>query len=313
MSSETVKTEPDICVSSLVKASPAKPAKSDDPALTRIGLMNGVDLLIWKGAFKEPCSMDVHDDWNRLNFSYVLEGHSSYSLLGVQKSCDYELDQGMGCISYTPDCRGRSTFYGPQHNLSIALQPDRLHDFLPNMDMDLSNKLTAGHCFIPAHHGRDMQMTASALSQKIATADHGLSPHDRLWLLGQSLTLVSATLEACFTPHAATHGLKQADKNRLLRARDLLLADLTQAPTIAELAKETGLTIPKLKQGFRHMFNESVYGLFQKTRMQEAHRKLSSGNHSVMMVAADLGYTNASHFASAFQKQFGIKPSALKN
>jgi len=31
-----------------------------------------------------------------------------------------------------------------------------------------------------------------------------------------------------------------------------------------------------------------------------------------MRIASDLGYANASHFATAFRKQFGINPSSLK-
>lgn len=38
----------------------------------------------------------------------------------------------------------------------------------------------------------------------------------------------------------------------------------------------------------------------------------ANGNTSVMTVAADLGYANASHFSAAFQKQFGVTPSTFK-
>ena len=73
-----------------------------------------------------------------------------------------------------------------------------------------------------------------------------------------------------------------------------------------------GLSVLKIKRGFRVLFNNSVYGLFQAERMQEARRRLANGNTSVMTVAADLGYANASHFSAAFQKQFGVTPSTFK-
>nr|WP_317451475.1 helix-turn-helix domain-containing protein [Pseudomonas azotoformans] len=37
-----------------------------------------------------------------------------------------------------------------------------------------------------------------------------------------------------------------------------------------------------------------------------------TGNEPVIRIASDLGYANASHFATAFRKQFGINPSTLK-
>lgn len=106
--------------------------------------------------------------------------------------------------------------------------------------------------------------------------------------------------------------LSLADRHKLLRAKDLLLADLSQAPTIAMLSRETGLSVLKLKRGFRQLFNNSIYGLFQAERMHEARRRLFATGAPVMVVATDLGYANASHFSAAFQKQFGVTPSAFK-
>ena len=134
-----------------------------------------------------------------------------------------------------------------------------------------------------------------------------------LWLQGQSLVMLSLVLDehredaSCLSCH-----FNPMERQKLLRAKDLLLADLTQAPGVAELARESGLSVLKIKRGFRVLFNNSVYGLFQAERMQEARRRLANGNTSVMTVAADLGYANASHFSAAFQKQFGVTPSTFK-
>jgi len=35
------------------------------------------------------------------------------------------------------------------------------------------------------------------------------------------------------------------------------------------------------------------------------------GDATVMQVAARLGYTNASHFAAAFKRQFGVNPGEV--
>ncbi len=71
------------------------------------------------------------------------------------------------------------------------------------------------------------------------------------------------------------------------------------------MARESGLSVLKIKRGFRVLFNNSVYGLFQAERMQGSQKTPANGNTSVMTVAADLG-ANASHFSAAFQKQFGV-------
>ena len=40
------------------------------------------------------------------------------------------------------------------------------------------------------------------------------------------------------------------ERQKLLRAKDLLLADLTQAPGVTELARESGLSVLKIKRDF---------------------------------------------------------------
>lgn len=83
-------------------------------------------------------------------------------------------------------------------------------------------------------------------------------------------------------------------------------------PTIAELAMEVGLNQLKLKRGFRSLFGMGVYSLFQRHRMERARELLY--HYNVTETALMLGYSNISHFSTAFRKQFGVLPGeARKN
>ncbi len=63
---------------------------------------------------------------------------------------------------------------------------------------------------------------------------------------GQSLVMLSLVLDehredaSCLSCH-----FNPMERQKLLRAKDLLLADLTQAPGVAELARESGLSVLK--------------------------------------------------------------------
>lgn len=46
--------------------------------------------------------------------------------------------------------------------------------------------------------------------------------------------------------------------------------------------------------------------------MNEARSELEGKGKTVTEVALDLGYSNISHFAAAFRKQFGINPGQMK-
>ena len=60
--------------------------------------------------------------------------------------------------------------------------------------------------------------------------------------------------------------VRRADHERLNRARDLLLADLAQPPSIADLARQCGMNTFKLKQAFKQYFGLPVHTLYQRER-----------------------------------------------
>lgn len=301
----------EIAVSSLLDGQAPNHPDASDCRLLRTNLQDGLDVVVWKGDLSKPVSLNLRDDWNRVNFCCALEGSSQFAFGTPHGEAEHLLEAGVGCISYTPDCRGRSIHSGRLESLSISLRPELVQELAPEMDASLKRRLESGRCYAQHRCAAELRATAQSLSQALKVSDPAAANRSRLWLLGQSLVLVSLLVEACGDGGRPSE-VTAADRRKLLKARDLLLADLTQAPTIAMLAGETGLSVLKLKRGFRQLFGRSVYGLFQQERMQEAKRRLIAENAPVMNVAADLGYTNASHFAVAFQKQFGVKPSVVK-
>jgi AraC family transcriptional regulator len=288
--------------------------KNGSGTFSRVELQPGIDLMVWEGDLREPISFDVHDDWHRINFSCALAGKSQFSTLDQRRDQTYQFDAGMSCISHTPDCRGQTRYAGRLESLFVSVDPALMAGLVPDMPTALRREIDSGRCYLQGQAAAELGATAQAMMRALQRArmrgEGLLSGHSRLWMQGQALVLASLAIESFAEDHAAP-GFSLDEMRKLHRARDLLLADLTQAPTIAMLAAETGLPVMKLKRGFRQLFDDSVYGLFQRERMVEARRRLGADT-PVMLVASDLGYTNASHFAAAFRKQFGIAPSALK-
>ena len=161
-------------------------------------------------------------------------------------------------------------------------------------------------CYRDGYRGGALRDAALALFGGLR-GEAGLPVHP-LWLQAKSLEFVALFLE---DRAAADAAIPASERRRLLAARDRLLADLADPPTIPELARACGLNVLKLKRGFRQLFGTGVYGLFQRERMHEARRRLLLDDVPVGRVAADLGYANASHFAVAFRKQFGIAPKEI--
>ena len=96
------------------------------------------------------------------------------------------------------------------------------------------------------------------------------------------------------------------------KAKDLLLKDIQNPPSLKALAYRAGTNEFKLKKGFKQMYGQTVYGMLHEVRLLEAKRLIEKDDMSVHEAATWVGYKSASHFSSIFKRRFGILPKQLK-
>lgn len=87
-----------------------------------------------------------------------------------------------------------------------------------------------------------------------------------------------------------------------------LQTKLDTAPNISALAKEIGMSEPKMRKIFKQTFNKGIFEYFQSNRMIEAARLLRDEKLTVSEVGFQLGFTNLSHFSRVFEQYIGTKP-----
>jgi AraC-like DNA-binding protein len=87
-----------------------------------------------------------------------------------------------------------------------------------------------------------------------------------------------------------------------------LQSHLDEPPEIASLAKEAGMSEPKMRKLFKQTFGKGVFEYYQSMRMQEAARLLKDKRLTVSEVGYQLGFTNLSHFSRVFEQYIGMKP-----
>ena len=95
---------------------------------------------------------------------------------------------------------------------------------------------------------------------------------------------------------------------RIRKAKEIIIAQMAEPPTLAELSEEIGLSLKKLKEGFKQVYGEPVYGFLFEYKMDYARKMLESGQYNVNEVGHRVGYSTASHFISAFKKKYGTTP-----
>ncbi|MCP2024954.1 AraC-like DNA-binding protein [Flavobacterium sp. HSC-32F16] len=103
-------------------------------------------------------------------------------------------------------------------------------------------------------------------------------------------------------------GIHIKDIKAIYSIKFYLQSNLDKAPDIASLAKEAGMSEPKLRKLFKQTFGKGVFEYYQFMRMQEAARLLKEKHLSVSEAGYELGFTNLSHFSRVFEQHIGLKP-----
>jgi len=95
---------------------------------------------------------------------------------------------------------------------------------------------------------------------------------------------------------------------RIRQAKEIMISRMAEPPTLAELSEEIGLSLKKLKEGFKQIYGDSVFSFLFDYKMEYARKMLETGQHNVNEVGLRVGYSTASHFISAFKKKYGTTP-----
>ena len=85
-------------------------------------------------------------------------------------------------------------------------------------------------------------------------------------------------------------------------------SDAPFLPSLQEIANEVGLSISKLKEGFKHIYGESVFNFLLDYKLEFARKQLLTKKYNVSEISLQVGYSTASHFIAAFKKKYGTTP-----
>ncbi len=83
---------------------------------------------------------------------------------------------------------------------------------------------------------------------------------------------------------------------------------LSEPPDVALLARNAGMSEPKLRKIFKQTFGKGVFEYYQSARMQKAAYLLKEKRLTVAEAGYQLGFTNLSHFGRVFEQHTGVKP-----
>ncbi|WP_281227326.1 AraC family transcriptional regulator [Flavobacterium aquiphilum] len=238
---------------------------------------------------------------------------------GLKGKAKFNFNQG----SYVLDLNEEKSylFYNPQKELplnlelapntwviSILISIQKFHRLFSN---------DAGHIPFLSEENKDKKYykegdispsMAIVLSQLF---HYNLNPSIKnLYYKGKGYELLSLYFNRSEDPNAEQCPFLIDEENvyKIKKAKEIIIANMAEPPGLQELADEIGLTLKKLKMGFKQIYGDTVYGYLFDYKMDYARQLLDSGSYNVNEVGLKIGYSTGSHFIAAFKKKFATTP-----
>ncbi|MGC3947636.1 MAG: AraC family transcriptional regulator [Chryseolinea sp.] len=198
----------------------------------------------------------------------------------------------------------------PLQSISIFTRIERLHT-LPQSEQQIFQEklpqlLRPEENFVKGpsfYMNVDMQ---HAVQKVFSTAYSG---NTRLLFLKSQ---VNELLAHFFALLSAERNTEIENSDKLFKAKDIIVNNIAQPPSLTELSKLIGLNSNKLKRNFKELFGLPVFKYLQEERLRKAYELLCGHEMSVQETAWYVGYESLSSFSNAFQKKYGLRPYELR-
>lgn len=201
-------------------------------------------------------------------------------------------------------------FFGSSQEIVVLELPLKLlHQLVLDEELNIS---FSEHGYLKDHMihklGQNSTEVTNCLSEiLLASRDNSRSP---LFIQSKKLELLSSFFSTAEDKERYECPFLNYQENveKVREAKKILVSDLRNSPTIKELSRQVGLNESHLKSGFKEIYGKPVYQYYKSFKNEFARKELDKKDISINALAAELGYSNVSHFIDSFKKQFGQTP-----
>jgi AraC-like DNA-binding protein len=273
--------------------------------MEKINVQDGLLFLKTSFDFNIPTQIETKQNKKKLVICFGIEGNSNYKSLDDKDKILF--NEGFTTISLFDQTEGIREFKDKKVNqMRLILDEDFL---IRNFEKTILKKYYTNNKlnmidFSPT------QIETKRILKEILTHDY---PREL-----STVFLQSKILELLFMEIKKISTIKEIikldnyDKKAIFKAKEILLENMQNPPSIVNLAKQVHLNEFKLKNGFKQVFNTTPYKLLSKYKMDEAKTMLESGEYNINEVAIHLGFKYANNFSNAFFKEFKILPKEVR-
>lgn len=248
----------------------------------------------------------VHN--NLIQFHYGLKGKAKF--IFNQGNYALDLNEEKSLLFYNPQKElpihleiGPNTWM-----ISVLISIKKLHSLFSN---------EAEHIpFLSDENREKKYYTEDDISPSMAIVLNQLFHYNlntsirNLYFKGKGYELLSLYFNRSEDPNMEQCPFLMDEENiaKIKKAKQIIINNMAEPPGLQELSEMVGLTLKKLKTGFKQVYGDSVYGFLFDYKLEYARKLLDTGTYNVNEVGVQIGYSTASHFIAAFKKKFGTTP-----
>ena len=156
---------------------------------------------------------------------------------------------------------------------------------------------------------RELEQSLANMSREVARPDNLFDMLAEGWTL-QALAHLSRKVQNNSGERLrSVGGLSRTNRTRL---EEYIRVHLSDAITLADLARVVGLTTRHLNRAFRSTFSGTPMQYIITLRMEQAMRMLIETRAPITEIALDCGFSHPQHFAASFSKAVGCSPSEFR-
>ena len=284
--------------------------------LRGINLRDGLDLFIHEFDLKQDLIIDfrkLSTQYSLIDFTFCVSGKTAGRIPGIKSKL--RVSAGQTTFAMIPDAAGTTELLAGQKitvitvavapKLLLTLLDSDLNKFSIDWQQRLQNAASTPY-FQPNHTTPEI----THILQLILNCPHqgGIR---RLYLEAKVLELIAicmSQLTHYLSDAASLDWVKSKDADSLHRAKDILLQNINNPPSLAALARQVGINERKLQRGFQQIFGTTVFGFLHDHRMEQARQLLETNQMTVEAIANAVGISHRGYFANAFKRKFGSTP-----
>ncbi|MEL6925181.1 MAG: AraC family transcriptional regulator, partial [Bacteroidota bacterium] len=277
---------------------------------------DGLEILLFNCRFKKDVLLKVAPNSKpALGLHFCIEG-SMVHLFNDQLT-QYQLNPLLGTISAAPYNKIQYFKFPAQQKLLLTkMLIDRVA-YRQKVDCEIDRMPTRLATLFTSDDFSQAFLYQSNYSISISECIQNICSNDyeglvrATYMESKTLELLSLQIKQFkddLNPIGRQTLMRKYDMEKLMEARDILVSNLAEAPTIPELAKQIGINQQKLKKGFKSVFNKTIFNFLSDERMNAARLMLVEGSLNIREIATRVGYSNKSHFSRRFKEKYGILP-----